>query len=104
MSLLLLLDQRLRFDYRILFGKCMESRQEQTIQPRFHDDIAQRRNREPMIRLKVVQDAALGAVGEDLVMDVQENLFRQRFDLKAGLIDDVIAASEAARMLAAQAI
>jgi len=51
-----------------------------------------------------VQQPALAAVDQDLLVNVQEYLRRQRLDLKAGLIGDVAGAADVAIVLAAEAI
>src|ERR1019366_9051330 len=99
-----LLDQRLRFDDGVLVRERVKGRNKKTMRARFDHDITERGHRQAMIWLKVVQDAALVAVGENLVVDLQVDLFGQCFDLKAGLVKNIVAASEASRMFAAQAI
>src|ERR1051325_7508124 len=100
----LLLNQRLRLDDRALFGKRVKRREHQAIRPRFGDDITQGRDGQAVVGLKVVQDAAFAGVGEDLVVNVKENLLAQPLDLKTGLINELITTRNASRVLAAKVI
>src|SRR5271167_4264341 len=76
----LLLDQRLRLDDRILFRKRVKRREKQAADARLGNHEAQRRDREAVSGLELVQDAALGAVRDQFVMHVEKMLLRQRLD------------------------
>ena len=53
--------------------------------------------------VEVVQQAALAAVADDLVVDVQELLRGQHLHLEGGLVGDAVGAGEGVAALAAQA-
>src|SRR5688500_18049978 len=101
---LLLLDERLRFDDGVLVGEGVEGREDQTAGPRLDRNKAERRDREAVVRPKVVEQAALAAVGEDLIVDVQEDLRWQRLDLEAHLVVDAMGAGQSPVVLAAKAV
>src|SRR5262249_47728274 len=63
---LLLFDERLRLDDGVLVGEGVEGGQEQAARPRLDGDQAQRRQGQAVVRLEVVQQAALAAVRQDL--------------------------------------
>ena len=54
-------------------------------------DEAERGQRQAIVRREIVQEAAFAAVGENFVVDVQENLRRKHLDLKAHLVMDAVA-------------
>ncbi len=41
---------------------------------------------QPVIRLEIVEETALGTVRQDFIMDVQEDFRRQHFHLEAHLV------------------
>ena len=67
-------------------GKVWKDETQQAARPGFDGDETERGDGQPVIGLEVVQQAALEAVAQDFVVDVQEDLRRQDLDLKAGLI------------------
>src|SRR5262245_31934786 len=101
---LLLLDERLRFDDGVLFREGVERGEEDTLGPGFDLDAAEGSDRQAVVGLEVVQEAALAAAGKDLVVHVQEDLRRQRFDLKAHLVDDAVSARKGTAVLASQPV
>ena len=72
----------------------MKSCEEQALRTWLDHNVAQRGNGKTMVGLEVVQDAAFAAVGEDLIVDVQIDLFGQLFDLETHLVNDIVAADE----------
>jgi hypothetical protein len=70
----------------------------------FDDDVSKRCDGQAMIGLKVVQDAALGTVGENLVMEVVKDILGDGLDLEARLIENIVAAQKSPGVLAAHAI
>src|SRR5262249_51812195 len=77
---------------------------EQAVGPGLDGDEAERGDRQPVVGAEVVQQAALAAVGQDLVVDVQVDLRRQGFDLEGGLVVDAVGRGEPAAVLAAEAV
>jgi hypothetical protein len=71
-------------------GERVKGGNEKTAGPGLHRDIAQRRERQPVVGLKIMKQTALAAVGQDFIMNVEENLRRQNFDLEIGLIIDAV--------------
>src|SRR5436309_961083 len=96
-----LLNQRLRLDDRELVGKRVERGQAQTARPGIRGDVAERSQRDAMMAGEVVKQAALAAVGPDLVVNVQEQLRLQHLDLEAHLVVNAVRAGQAPGMLVA---
>ena len=88
---------------RVLFGIGVAAGDEQAARAGFEVDVTERGDGEAVVGAEVVEQAAFAAVGEDLVVDVQEDLGRERFDLEAGLVDDAVGAAEGGAVLAAEA-
>jgi len=88
----------------MLFRKGVERRQEQAARPRLDGKEPQGRQGQAAGAVEMVEEAALGAVGEDLVMDVDEDLGVQRFYLEAGLVRDAVQQGEVVGVLAAHAV
>jgi hypothetical protein len=97
-------DERLRFDDRVFFRKRVKRRQEQATGARFRRHVSQGRYGEPMVGLEVVQQSALGPVGEDFLVDVQKDFRRQRFDLEIHLVSYPVTAGHARGVFAAQSV
>src|SRR5262249_53720509 len=79
-------NDRLRLHDGMLVRTLVEGVNNQGTRPAFKVDVTERRKRESMVRLEVVEQAALRPVGENLIVHVQEDLLGQRFHLKAHLI------------------
>ncbi len=82
----------------------MKGGEAKTARPRIGGDVSQRSEANLKRLGKVMQKAALAAVGKDFLVDEQEMLRRQRFDLKAHLVMNPVSASEAACLFLAQSI
>src|SRR5437867_1394799 len=81
--MLLLFDERLRLHDRVLFREGVKGVQQQAACASLDGDKAEWGHRQAVVGLKIVQEAALAAVGQDLVVDVQKDLGRQHLDLEA---------------------
>src|SRR6266542_2030507 len=88
------LDERLGFDDGMLLGEGVEGGQEEAARAGLGGHEAQGSEGESVVGLEVVQQAALAAIGEDLVVDVQEDFGLERLDLEGGLIGDAMSADE----------
>src|SRR5437660_406871 len=88
------LDERLRLDHGVLAGEGVEGREEEATGAGLDGHEAERRHGKTMMTGKVVQQSALAAVGEDLLVDVQEEVRRQHFDLETGLVEDAVSTGE----------
>ena len=97
-------DERLRLDDGMFARKGVERGQTQAPRPTVGVDEAERRRVNAMLGWEVVQQAALLAVGSQLLLHVQENLRRQHFDLKADLIIDAVRTRQLAGVFVAQPI
>src|SRR5262245_41731719 len=75
-------NQRLGFHDSMFVRKGMEGGEEQAIGPSFDGDITERGQSQAMVRLKIVQYSALAAVGQNFVVNVKEDFWRQHFDLE----------------------
>ena len=101
---LLPLDERLRLDDGVFVGERVERRDQQTPGPGFDGDEAERSDGQAVVGLEIVQQAAFQAIAQDFVVDVQENLRRQRLDLKAGLIVQARGQRQGGAVFAADAV
>src|SRR5437764_7624360 len=79
-------DQRLRLYDGVFVREGVEGREQQIARPRFDGDEPEGGESQPVVWLEVVQQSPFGPVAEYLVVDVEEDLLRQRFDLETGLI------------------
>ena len=82
----------------------MEGRYNQTAGPPFRGHEPKRSERQAVIRLEIVQQAALAAIGEDFIVNVKEDFLGKHLDLKAHLITDPMSAQQTSGVLPAQAI
>src|SRR5207247_214695 len=79
-------------------------REEQALGARFDGNQSQGRHAQPLIGLEVVQEPAFLAVGQDLVVDLQEDLRRQRLDLEGGLVLDAVGTAQGPAVFAAELV
>jgi len=87
----------------VLFRKGVEGGQEQAAGAGLDRHQAERRQRQAVVRLEVVQQAALAAVGQDFLVDVGENVRRHTSTGKwSG--SDAVGAGERAAVFAAQPV
>src|SRR5438552_1687823 len=64
----------------------------------------ERSQRQAVVRLEIVQQATLAAIGEDFIMNVEEDFLREHFHLKTHLVTDAVGARQTTGVLPAQAI
>src|SRR5207245_64992 len=81
-----LLDERLRLHNGVLVGEGVERGNAQAVGTGLDGDEAERSDGQTMMGLEVVQQTALAAVGNDLVMDVKEDFRRQGLHLETDLV------------------
>jgi hypothetical protein len=79
----------------------MKGRQEQTAGACLDVDQAERRQGQAMVRLKVIKQTAFAAVAEDLIVEVKEDLQRNDFQLKGGLVVDMVSTGQGIAALSA---
>jgi len=99
-----LLDQRLRFDDGILRREGVEGREKQATATGLSRDEAERGHRQAIVRRKIVQQAALATVGENLIVNVEEDFRCQYLNLKAHFIVDAVCAHHPAGVFVAQLV
>ena len=98
------LDERLRLDDGPFAGERVEAAQEEAPWPELRVDVAEWLARESRFEGEVVEEAPLGTVGEDLVVDVMELLRGQRLDLEARLVAHAVGAVEGRTLLEVEAM
>jgi hypothetical protein len=97
-------NQRLCFDDRVLGWEGVEGREKQSAATGLGADETERCHRQTIVRWEIVKEATFAAVGEDFIVNMEENLRCQHFDLEAHFVMDAVSAQHLAALLVSQLV